>query len=169
MLDSLAVVKIEVLGDLAGLVGAFLVDRDPDLAAGAGHRLAFHAGDLALDVEVADLAEAEEALVEVGPLLHAPLVHVVREVVDVREAVARRIERGRSHPLLQRLEVDVVEADVADLSRLLAALAAPAVDEIKQRVADALDRRDVELARAGVAGVGPGAEGDGALVRRLGV
>jgi hypothetical protein len=32
----------------------------------------------------------------------------------------------------QRLEVDVVEADVADVARLRAVLAAPAVDEIDQ-------------------------------------
>ena len=37
---------------------------------------------LALDVEVADLAEVEQALVEAGPLVHVAAVHVVRQVVD---------------------------------------------------------------------------------------
>src|SRR6218665_287649 len=61
VLDALAVVQVQVLGDLA-LVVAALVDRDADLAAGAGHGLALQAGQLALDVEVAHLAEVEEAL-----------------------------------------------------------------------------------------------------------
>jgi hypothetical protein len=39
---------------------------------GAGHRLGEQAGDLPLDVEVADLAEVEEPLVEVGPMRHPP-------------------------------------------------------------------------------------------------
>jgi hypothetical protein len=40
VLDALAVVEVQVLLDLALVVAAFLVDRDADLAAGAGHRLA---------------------------------------------------------------------------------------------------------------------------------
>jgi hypothetical protein len=60
VLDALAVVAVQVLLDLAGLVVAFFVDRDADLAAGAGHGLALDAGDLALDVEVAHLAEIEQ-------------------------------------------------------------------------------------------------------------
>jgi hypothetical protein len=69
-------------------------------------------------------------------------MHVVRQVVDVGEPVPRRILRRAGN----RLEVDVVDADVADFARRRAVLAAPAVDEIDHRVADALDRRDVELA-----------------------
>src|SRR6185503_12097730 len=65
----------------------------------------------------------------------------------------------------QRLEVDVVEADVADLALGRAVLAAPAVDEIDQRVAHALDRRDVELPRPGLVREAPRAEAGGARVR----
>ena len=50
------------------LVAGALVDPDPDLAVGAGHRLGKEAGELALDAEKADLAEIKEALVEVRPL-----------------------------------------------------------------------------------------------------
>src|SRR5439155_8333355 len=67
VLDAFAVIGVEVLADLAALLVAFLVDRDADLAARAGERPAFHARDLALDVEVADLAKVEQALVELGP------------------------------------------------------------------------------------------------------
>ena len=61
-----------------------LVDRDADLAAGAGQRAREQAGLLAFDVEVADLAEVEQRLVEAGPLVHVAAMHVVRQVVDLR-------------------------------------------------------------------------------------
>ncbi len=44
---------------------------------------------LALDVEVADFAEVEQLLVEVGPVGHAAAVHVVGQVIDDLQAVAR--------------------------------------------------------------------------------
>ena len=141
VLDALAVVHVQVLLDLPGLFVALFVDRDADLAAGAGHGLALDAGDLALDVEVAHLAEVEQALVEIGPLGHAAAVHVVRQVVDVGQAVAGRVQLLDADAG-QRLEVDVEEADVADVADLRAVLAAPAVDEIDQAVADALDGRE---------------------------
>ncbi len=62
-------------------------------------------GQLAFDVEVADLAEVEQALVEVRPLVHAAAMHVVRQVVDVRQAGARRMLLDAR----QRHEVDVVD------------------------------------------------------------
>ena len=79
--------------------------------------------------------------------------------------MALRVQRGAG----QRLEVDVEEADVADLPVCRAALAAPAVDEINDRVADALDRRDVQLAWPGDAGITPGAERYRPFVGALGV
>ena len=66
MLDALALIFAQELLDLALVVLAF-VQRDADLAARRRHRLGEEAGDLPLDVEVADLAEVEEPLVEVGP------------------------------------------------------------------------------------------------------
>src|SRR3546814_5570132 len=107
VLDALALVLLEVFGDLRLVVGA-LVDRNADLAAGACHRLRLQPGQLALDVEVADLAEIEEALVEGRPLLHAPAVDVVGQVVDDGEAGASRTLVGAR----QRLEGDVVDRDV---------------------------------------------------------
>jgi hypothetical protein len=94
------------------------------------------ARDLAFEIEVADFAEVEEARVVLRPLVHPAAMHVVRQVIDVGEPVPRRILRRAGN----RLEVDVVDADVADLAGRGTVLAAPAVDEIDHRVADALDR-----------------------------
>src|SRR5690606_16141783 len=44
VLDALAVVAVKVLLNLAGLLVAFFVDGNADLAAGAGHGLALDAG-----------------------------------------------------------------------------------------------------------------------------
>ena len=95
VLDALALVVVQEFLDLR-LVVLALVERDADLAVGTGHRLGEQAGDLALDVEVADLAEVEHALVEVGPGLHVAAVHVVRQMIDV--GAARRWPRARARP-----------------------------------------------------------------------
>ena len=92
------------------------------------------AGELAGDVEVADLAEVEELLVEPGPFVHAPALDVVGQVVDVVQADALRLRVALADPV----EIDVVDR----------ALRAVAVDEIDLQAADALDRRDVELLRS---------------------
>src|SRR5229473_1615992 len=149
VLDALAVIGREVFLDLRLVVGA-LVDRDADLAARAGHRLALQPGELAFDVEVADFAEIEEAFVEIGPLRHAPAMDVVRQVIDVGEADALGIVLDAG----QILEVDVVDR---------AALAVT-VDQVDQRIADALDRRDIELHRPDLALDAPGAKRQRPLV-----
>ena len=135
MLDPLAVELHQELLDLPGALLRFLVERDADLAVGRGHRLRREAGVLALDVEVADLAEVEEALVEAGPERHPAAVDVVRQVIERLQAVADRapIDAG------QELEVDVVDR--------LAVL--EAVDQVERRAADALDRRQAQLHRPG--------------------
>ena len=90
VLDALAPVLAQVLLDLR-LVVLRLVDRDADLAAGTGQRPREQPGLLAFDVEVADLAEVEQAFVEPAPLVHVAAMHVVREVVDLQ-----RVRRGSS-------------------------------------------------------------------------
>src|SRR5580700_10897369 len=70
VLDALAMIVAQELLDLR-LVVLALVQRDSDLAAGAGHRLGEQACVRALDVEVTDLFEIEDALVELGPMRHA--------------------------------------------------------------------------------------------------
>ena len=59
MLYALAVVLQQVLLDLTLPLAGFLVQRNADFAVGRGHRPRLKSGVLALDVEVADLAEVE--------------------------------------------------------------------------------------------------------------
>ena len=40
-------------------------------------------------VEIANFPESEEVLVEMRPVIHAALVHVVRDVIDMRKARCR--------------------------------------------------------------------------------
>ena len=117
--------------------------------------------DLAFYVEVTRLAEVEQALVELGPLDHASAMHVVRQMVDVRQSVADRVLLGAGNGF----EVDVINTDIADAARLRAVLAAPPVDEVDQRIADSLDRGNVQLHRAGFIVEAPRAEIERAFVR----
>ena len=121
---------VQVFFDLALLVGA-LVDRDADLAVGAGQRAGKQAGVFALDVEIADLAEIEDALVEARPDVHAAAPDIVGEVVEVVEALAHRRRVARAEPIELRLE--------------WRALGAVRVEEVEQRVADALDGSNTAL------------------------
>ena len=82
VLDALAAIVLQEFLDLALVVTA-LVERDADLAARAGHGLRDETGLFALNVEIADLAEVEDALVVVGPLAHVAAMQVVREVVEI--------------------------------------------------------------------------------------
>ena len=110
-------------------------------------------GQLALDVEIADLAEIEEALVEFGPQLHPPAMDIVGQMVDRGEADAR----GAGSPT-SGMKVDIVDRPLAI-----------AVDEVDQAAADPLDGRDIELHRPDLAVHRLGAEPDRALVGLGGV
>src|SRR4029453_444431 len=103
VLDALTAILLQVLLDLPVFAG-ILVDGNANLAVGAGHRARVQARQLAGDVEVADLAEVEEALVEARPLAEPAAMYVVREVVDVPQAVPERFATGLADPL----EVHVV-------------------------------------------------------------
>src|SRR5574337_1943034 len=136
VLDPLAVELHQEFLDLAAAAAArVLVQRDPDQAVGGGHRAAREPGVFALDVEAADLAEVEDALVERAPERHPAVVDVVRQVVDRPQAVAGRTAVDPGH----ELEVDVVDR--------LAVL--EPVDQVQRRTADPLDRRQAQLHRAG--------------------
>ncbi len=126
MLDALALVGIEVFVDLALRVGG-LVERDAYDAVRRGHRLGHQAGLGTLDVEVADLAEVEQALVVVRPLLHVAQVQVVGQVVDEGQAEADRVLLSA----FDRLVVGVVDAAVGAIT----------VHQVQHAVADALDHR----------------------------
>ena len=84
------------------------------------------------DVEVANLAKSQEALIELGPHVHAALIDVVGDVIDGGQALAVRTALGA----LDGREIDVVDRSIT-----------VAVDEIDEAAADAFDGRDVELHR----------------------
>ena len=130
VLDSLAFVRAEKFLDLAVLVLAF-VERDAYFVVGCGHRFAEQPGRLTLDVEIADLAEAEDAFVELGPVRHPPAIDVVGEVIERVKANRAVIDRRSG-----RTEVDVVDFVLARL-----------IDEVQVRPADALDRGDIKFHR----------------------
>ena len=117
--------------------------------------LAFDAGQLSFDVEVADLPEVEEPPVEPGPDVHAAAMDIVCQVVDDRETHTRgvRIDAGQRH------EIDVVDC----------AARAIAVDEVDQAAANPLDRRDVELHRPDAAEHRLGAQFDRPLISHRGI
>ena len=135
VLNALAVVLADEFLDLRLVVGR-LVDRNADLAARRGHGAGEQAGELAFDVEVADLAEVGDTLVEAGPDIHLPAAHVVGQVVDALQA---------DGVVIRAAAFDVLEVDIVD------GLVAIAIDEIQQRAADAFDAGNVQLAEVGVA------------------
>jgi len=90
VLDALALVLVQIFIDLGFFIRA-LVQRDAHHAIGRGQRLGYQAGLGTLDVEVADFAEVEQALVVIGPFLHVAEIQVMREMVDEGEAEALRV------------------------------------------------------------------------------
>ncbi len=90
VLNSFAAIFIQVFDDLAFVVRAF-VDWNSDLSARARHGFALQPGQLALDVEIADFAKVEQALVVLGPFLHPAAVYVVRQMIDVSQSAADRV------------------------------------------------------------------------------
>ncbi len=85
-------------------------------------------------------------------------------MIDIGQPASLRIHFSAG----DRNEVDIVDADIADRARrnaALAILAAPAVDKIDQRIADALDRRHIQFHRASLVVKAPCTEFERALVR----
>ncbi len=135
MLDALAVERHQVFLDLPGALRRLLVERDANATVRRGHRLREQAGVLALDVEVANLAEVEDPLVEIGPEMHAAAVDVVGQVIDLEETASLRVPVDA----IEELEIDVIDGGAALIT----------VDQVQRRSADALDGRQAELHRAG--------------------
>src|SRR5579859_4523176 len=138
VLDAFAIIGLQEFLDLVELavIALRFVQGNADLAARAGHRLREQAGDLALDVEIADLTEIEELLVELGPMRHAALEDIMGQMVEISE-----VGRSRRHPFLpvgMEMEIDVID-------RMLVTIA---VDQIEARPADALNGGNGQLHRA---------------------
>ena len=141
-------VGVQVFVDLRLRIGG-LVERDPDHAVGRGHGLGQQAGLGALDVEIADLAEVEQALVIVRPLRHVALVEVVGQVVDEgqAEALGHQVHAG------QVFVVRIMDG----------ALGVVAVHQVQHAATDTLDhRRGHRLAQLVLR-----VEGLGAVLQRL--
>ncbi len=129
VLDAFALVALEIFLDLALVVGA-LVDRDADLAAGRGERAAGQTGELARDVEEADLTEIEGLRIEPVPGVHVATPDIVGQVVEIVEA--------------DPYGPGIAFAEPGEFRVVGRALRAIAVDEIEKRAADADHRRHVE-------------------------
>src|SRR6202022_357336 len=98
VLDALAAIYVEIFLDLAGLAGV-LVDRNPDLAVGAGQRPREQAGSAALDIEKTNLPEVEQSFVEAGPDIHAAAMDIVGEVIEIEQPRAFRPRVCCAEPL----------------------------------------------------------------------
>ena len=135
VLRARAVVELEVLLDLAlPLPFGRLVDRELDLPLAVRHHLRHQRRVLGRDVlvgEVDHLRHAEDALVELDPVLHAAELDVADDVVD-REQPDLRL------PTRCRLERDVA-------GEVRAFVVAPA-DERVHDVAVGRDRRELDTA-----------------------
>src|SRR5690606_9176208 len=109
MLDAFAVVGALVLGTLSfRAVAPFLHQEVADLAIGRPHHIGVEAGILAGDIELAELAKAKDAPVEVLPMRNSPVVDVVSKMIDRVEACARR--KALDAFLID--EVNVVDAEL---------------------------------------------------------
>src|ERR1700677_5296015 len=98
MLNALAAIDVEIFLDLAGIAGV-LVDRDPNLAVGAGQRPREQAGGAALDIEKANLPEVEQSFIEAGPDVHAAAMDVVGEVIQIAQPGAFGPWIARAEPV----------------------------------------------------------------------
>ena len=136
----------EVAGEGAGVLGA--VQRQAERAVGVLDRLAADDARGVDDVDGRRLRGAEDRGVEQQPGQHLVEGHGLGDVVDRDEAGV-----GDRHVVLGGDELGL--PDPGERRAL--------VDEVHHRAADAADRRDGELARAGALLEELGAEGGGAL------
>jgi hypothetical protein len=136
VLDAGAAVELEVLLDLAlALSLGGLVDRELETPVAAHHHLAHERRVLGGDRfvgEVSELTEAETALVELHPVVHAPELDVADDVIDQLQADA---ERNLSVSRLDRAIARKVWAGIV-----------LAVDEGVDRLAVGPDGRELDAA-----------------------
>ena len=98
-------------------------------------------------VQLVNLAEVQQIAIEIEPLLHAARADGLRQMIDRDETGAGVAQIGLRGVDLDGTEVDVEDRDVAETAAL-AATAAPTVDEVDVRIADALDGRNHQFALA---------------------
>ena len=102
MLDAFAMVFADEFLDLRGIVGR-LVDRDADLPARCGHGAGEQAGELAFDVEVANLAEVGDALVEKMCIRDSTMTALTQAHCEACRADAPHVSDEELHVLLRQI------------------------------------------------------------------
>src|SRR6266446_10298944 len=88
VLDAFALILPQKFFDLGFFVGR-LVDRNANASAWTRQCPREQAGELALDVEEANLPEVEQFRIEREPLVHVAALHVVCQVIEVVKARPR--------------------------------------------------------------------------------
>ena len=130
MLNALAVVLQQILLDLTAAAALF-VERNANLAIGSRHGPGLEAGVLSFNVKEADLAEVKQLFVVRRPVIHAPAVHVMGQVIDKAKAAAL----GPPVSAVEIDEVDVVNRGAFGI----------AVDQVQDGAANAANRRQLEF------------------------
>src|SRR5690625_2372790 len=97
---------VEFQQELLNLSAAtrLLVERDADHAIGCSHGARGQPGIFPLDIEIADFPEIENALIKQRPVIHAPAVDVVGEVIDEPQPVPDRMAINA----LDEIEIDII-------------------------------------------------------------
>src|SRR6266404_5309133 len=146
VLDAFALILAQKFFDLGFFVGR-LVDRNANASAWTRQRPRKQAGELALDVEEANLPEVEQFGVEREPLVHVAALYVVGQVIEIVKA----------RPLWPRITL----AGPLEFRRVGGISGSVAVDEVQQQPANAFDSGRFQ----GLVGtrVGLGAKLNGAL------
>src|SRR5690625_3599348 len=81
-----------------------LVERDADHAIRGRHGPGSKPGIFALDIEIPDFAKVENALIKECPVIHAPAVDVVGEVIDEPQPVPDRMAINA----LDEIEINII-------------------------------------------------------------
>ena len=135
VLNALAVVCHQEFFDLPGALGGFLIQGNANFAVRRGQCLGQQARVFTLDVEITNLPKIENRFVEIGPVLHAAAIDVVRQMIDSSEPASL----GVPVHALEELEIDVVDRIAFLVS----------IDEIQRCAANAFDGRQTQLHRTG--------------------
>src|SRR5713101_7955482 len=125
MLDAFALILPQKFFDLGFFVGR-LVDRNANASAWTRQCPREQAGELALDVEEANLPEVEQFRVEGEPLVHVAALHVVGQVIEIVKARSLRPRITLAGPF-----------EFRGVRRIPGSVA---VDEVQERIANSFDR-----------------------------
>src|SRR3546814_182893 len=135
MLNALAMIIADEFPDLAMFVLTF-VEGDADLVVRGCHGATEETGRLSFYVEITNLAEIEDPLIIIRPIVHPSAFQIMRQMVERMEADAVAVLAGAG----LRDEIDIIDF-----------LRAIAIHKIKVRAANALNSGNVEFHWSGFA------------------